>query len=105
MANIEEVECPICYNNNITYITFKCGHKVCLNCFFEQMLFSLNKCSLCRFEVKSMNNMIEYIDHLKKYIKNLENTVINCDENIVLLLEENNKLKHKVLELEMKSGN
>lgn len=78
--NIQEIECPICYDADANCIVSPCGHRYCEKCIDK--IINLNKdCSICR-------KSIEDYDILNK----------NAEKNEELILEPSKKIK-KTIEL------
>ena len=55
-TNQEQNECPICIQKieEASYVTPKCGHKVCLKCYIcclEKRTTYSNSCSICRQDI------------------------------------------------------
>jgi hypothetical protein len=55
-TNQEHNECPICFQKieEASYVTPKCGHKVCLKCYIcclEKRTTYSNSCSICRQDI------------------------------------------------------
>ena len=99
MSN-QEFECPICYNNVSNYVNFECCHKVCLECYFNQLLHSMNTCSLCRNNIKLMDNSIEKVIEMKEVIIDLEEEVDDLDLDIDDLIKRNIELEEQLLCIE-----
>ena len=89
------VECPICRETVSSFVTLECSHKICLGCYHQCIQHSHNKCSLCRTEIKEMN---ETIEHISSHVEEIE----NLDEEMDCLKQMNEKLKemNEILEQE-----
>lgn len=99
---MSSIECPICYNDVTNYVNFDCCHKVCLECYFKQMLHSLNKCSLCRKDIIGMDESIYYIKvtNWNKKRDELIDDILELEEQVEILENNNVKLEEKVDELQ-----
>ena len=82
-----KIECPVCYDNNVSnYITIKCNHNICINCFLNIQNEKKYKCIMCRkeydfnekekiFEITYFDNSITIFYRRKIFEK--ESYVIN----------------------------
>jgi len=62
ITNTEKsIKCPICLEDNTSYITFNCSHNTCTKCFLTNIIHLNTKCPMCR------SNLPEVEPLLKKF--------------------------------------
>ncbi len=69
------VECPICIENKVSYVTLECHHKICLKCYHNCIYHNHTKCSLCRKNIPELGEVCELIQDIEQDVENLENKV------------------------------
>jgi len=89
-------DCPICLESVKAFVTLECSHKMCLSCYHQCMNHALDKCSLCRGEIKEMNGTVERIKNLEEAYDNTMEEVDNLDVEMDKLKETVDFLKKKV---------
>lgn len=47
-------DCPICYQKLENFVKLKCNHNFCLECYSGFIKNKINKCSICREEIKEI---------------------------------------------------
>lgn len=64
--SLNENDCPICYEKLENFVKLKCNHNFCLKCYSEFIKNKINKCSICREEIKEIDRSItifnEYVE-------------------------------------------
>jgi len=65
--NTTKKNCPICLEDNTSYITFNCGHNTCTKCFLTNIIHLNTKCPMCR------SHLLEVEPLLKKFHDDLLN--------------------------------
>ena len=66
------IECPVCRENKVAFVTFECQHKICLNCYHNCMYHNHTKCSLCRKDIPELAETCELIKDVEKRVDELE---------------------------------
>jgi hypothetical protein len=56
MAPIPE-DCTICYNEELEYIQYGCGHNMCAKCFSK---FTDDRCHICRQKYQSIHRICHH---------------------------------------------
>lgn len=54
-------ECPICYEDNIEFITTRCKHTTCIVC-YRNWMKEQQTCPLCRRSIRRLKNMYRNFD-------------------------------------------
>jgi len=84
-CNTNSIKCPLCLENDVSYISLKCGHVICCNnvdCirYFEFVSQQTRKCPFCReplnddislYPIKLINNSIKCTRCKKKGVRRL----------------------------------
>lgn len=79
-------QCPICFENHSTFLKFKCGHIVCLECFCGINDYNNTNNIICSTCTKKINNT-----PVKLYLAK-QHFYIGCDEISVFLKKINSYL-------------
>lgn len=84
----KSIKCPICLEDNTSYVTFSCQHNTCTRCFLTGIIYLNTNCSLCRSNLPEVEPIIkkfhEDVVHLNKVQLDLfdmetENRVLKLD--------------------------
>ena len=57
--DMNEFQCPICFDNVLFYITLPCGHDFCFQCFSKWGSIQMN-CPICRLEFSSWLHQVDF---------------------------------------------
>lgn len=87
--NIEEEECPICYDTIADYIADPCGHKCCKNCWNKMQNMGMFNCPRCRSYVNDILPLTE----CQTKISTLSVTSLHDDEIDIKELKNTSKIQ------------
>lgn len=81
MSSIPEIDCPVCQESKISYVTLECQHKICLKCYHNCMYHNHFKCSLCRKHITELAETCELIQDIEQDVEDLEKRVDDLEED------------------------
>lgn len=88
----ETDECPICYEKLENYVKLKCNHNFCLKCYSNFIKNKIKKCSMCRIEIKEIQQTITIFQDYRESNELLLTTNNNYINSYKML-----KIKYKLL--------
>ena len=82
------INCPICLEDSKSFVTLECKHNLCLDCLQQCISHNLVRCSICRKNIRQINNILKYINILKTQIEDLEDNLSDVRDKVEELEEQ-----------------
>ncbi len=74
-SSLPTIECPVCRENKVAFVTLECQHKICLKCYHYCIYHNHTKCSLCRKNIPELAETCEFIQDIEQDVEGLETKI------------------------------
>jgi len=91
----ETVNCPICLEDNTSYITFNCNHRTCTKCFLTNIIHLNTKCPLCRGNLPEVEPLLKKFHDDVLYLNKIQLELFDIVNENRILKSELNQIKNK----------